>query len=313
MIKYTSTIINNIMKILVTGGAGFIGKHLVKYLLKKNHSVTIFDNFSNSTKNSTSILIKLGVKIIEGDIKKINEIQNASMNQNIVIHLAAKISVSESIKNPMETFQNNVDGTKNVLIACEKNNVEKIILASSAAVYGEGIPKIKLTEESKMNPISPYGKSKVKMELEIKEFEINNNVNCIILRFFNIYGIGQTPEYAGVITKFIERIKENKPLKIFGDGFQTRDFIAIDDVIDSIYNAILYGKSGTYNIASGKITTIKEMAELMISINGKKLDIEYTNEQKGDIRNSEADISLAKKEIRYFPKFKLDKIKEMLE
>tara|TARA_B110001454_G_C12653979_1_gene406622 strand:- start:206 stop:1111 length:906 start_codon:yes stop_codon:yes gene_type:complete len=301
------------MKILVTGGAGFIGKHLVKYLLKKNHSVTIFDNFSNSSKNSTSILIKLGVKIIEGDIKKINEIQNASMNQNIVIHLAAKISVSESIKNPMETFQNNVDGTKNVLIACEKNNVEKIILASSAAVYGEGIPKIKLTEESKMNPISPYGKSKVKMELEIKEFEINNNVNCIILRFFNIYGIGQTPEYAGVITKFIERIKENKPLKIFGDGFQTRDFIAIDDVIDSIYNAILYGKSGTYNIASGKITTIKEMAELMISINGKKLDIEYTNEQKGDIRNSEADISLAKKEIRYFPKFKLDKIKEMLE
>ena len=313
MIKYTSTIINNIMKILVTGGAGFIGKHLVKYLLKKNHSVTIFDNFSNSTKNSTSILIKLGVKIIEGDIKKINEIQNASMNQNIVIHLAAKISVSESIKNPMETFQNNVDGTKNVLIACEKNNVEKIILASSAAVYGEGIPKIKLTEESKMNPISPYGKSKVKMELETKEFEINNNVNCIILRFFNIYGIGQTPEYAGVITKFIERIKENKPLKIFGDGLQTRDFIAIDDVIDSIYNAILYGKSGTYNIASGKTTTIKEIAELMISINGKKLDIEYTNEQKGDIRNSEADISLAKKEIRYFPKFKLDKIKEMLE
>ena len=150
-----------------------------------------------------------------------------------------------------------------------------------------------------MNPISPYGKSKVKMELETKEFEINNNVNCIILRFFNIYGIGQTPEYAGVITKFIERIKENKPLKIFGDGFQTRDFIAIDDVIDSIYNAILYGKSGTYNIASGKTTTIKE--------------IEYTNEQKGDIRNSEADISLAKKEIRYFPKFKLDKIKEMLE
>ena len=313
MIKYTSTIISNIMKILVTGGAGFIGKHLVKYLLKKNHSVTIFDNFSNSKKNSINILSQLGAKIIEGDIKKIDDIQNASMNQNVVIHLAAKISVSESIKNPMETFQNNVDGTKNVLIACEKNNVEKIILASSAAVYGEGIPKIKLTEKSKINPISPYGESKVKMELETKEFEINNSINCIILRFFNIYGIGQTPEYAGVITKFIERIKENKPLKIFGDGLQTRDFIAIDDIIDSIYNSILYGKSGTYNIASGKTTTIKQIAELMTSINGKKLDIEYTNEQKGDIRNSEADISLAKKEIRYFPKFKLDKIKEMLE
>ena len=301
------------MKILVTGGAGFIGKYLVKFLLKKNHSVTIFDNFSNSEKNSTGILSELGAKIIEGDIKKMNDIQNATINQNIVIHLAAKISVSESIKNPKETFQNNVDGTKNVLIACEKNNVEKIILASSAAVYGEGIPKIKLTEESKINPISPYGKSKIKMELETRDFEIKNNLNCIILRFFNIYGIGQTPEYAGVITKFIERIKENKPLKIFGDGLQTRDFVVIDDVVNAINNAILYGKSGTYNIASGKTTTIKEIAELMISINGRELGIEYTNEQKGDIRNSEADISLAKTEIKYFPKFKLEKIKEMLE
>jgi UDP-glucose 4-epimerase len=151
------------------------------------------------------------------------------------------------------------------------------------------------------------------MELETRDFEIKNNLNCIILRFFNIYGIGQTPEYAGVITKFIERIKENKPLKIFGDGLQTRDFVVIDDVVNAINNAILYGKSGTYNIASGKTTTIKEIAELMISINGRELGIEYTNEQKGDIRNSEADISLAKTEIKYFPKFKLEKIKEMLE
>jgi len=301
------------MKILVTGGAGFIGKYLVKYLLEKDYTVTIFDNFSNSKKESISNLIKLGAKIIEGDIKEINEIQNASINQNVVIHLAAKISVPESIKNPIETFQNNVNGTKNVLIASKRNNVKKIISASSAAVYGKSGPNVKLTEDIDMNPISPYGESKRKMELEIKEFETKNNVNCIILRFFNIYGIGQTPEYSGVITKFIERIRENKSLKIFGNGLQTRDFVAIDDVIHSIHNAILYGKSGTYNIASGEITTIKEIAELMISINGKKLDIEYTEEQKGDIRNSHADISLAKKEIKYFPKYKIDKIKEMLE
>ncbi len=301
------------MKILVTGGAGFIGKYLVKYLLEKDYTVTIFDNFSNSKKESISNLIKLGAKIIEGDIKEINEIQNASINQNVVIHLAAKISVPESIKNPIETFQNNVNGTKNVLIASKRNNVKKIISASSAAVYGKSGPNVKLTEDIDMNPISPYGESKRKMELEIKEFETKSNVNCIILRFFNIYGIGQTPEYSGVITKFIERIRENKSLKIFGNGLQTRDFVAIDDVIHSIHNAILYGKSGTYNIASGEITTIKEIAELMISINGKKLDIEYTEEQKGDIKNSHADISLAKKEIKYFPKCKLDKIKEMLE
>jgi UDP-glucose 4-epimerase len=301
------------MKILVTGGAGFIGKYLVKYLLEKDYTVTIFDNFSNSKKESISNLIKLGAKIIEGDIKEINEIQNASINQNVVIHLAAKISVPESIKNPIETFQNNVNGTKNVLIASKRNNVKKIISASSAAVYGKSGPNVKLTEDIDMNPISPYGESKRKMELEIKEFETKNNVNCIILRFFNIYGIGQTPEYSGVITKFIERVRKNKSLKIFGNGLQTRDFVAIDDVIHSIHNAIVYGKSGTYNIASGNITTIKEIAELIISMNGGKLDIEYTEEQKGDIRNSHADISLAKKEIKYFPKCKLDKIKEMLE
>jgi UDP-glucose 4-epimerase len=302
------------MNILVTGGAGFIGKYLVKYLLEKDHTVTIFDNFSNSKKESISNLIKLGAKIIEGDIKKIDDIQNASVNQNVVIHLAAKISVPESIKNPVETFQNNVDGTKNVLIASKRNSVDKIISASSAAVYGKSGPNVKLTEDADMNPISPYGESKRKMELEIKEFEAKNDVNCIILRFFNIYGIGQTSEYSGVITKFIERIRENKSLKIFGDGLQTRDFIAVEDVIHSIHNAILYGKSGTYNIASGERTTIKEIAELITSsMNGCKLDIEYVKEQKGDIRNSHADISLAKKEIKYFPKFKLDKIKEMLE
>jgi UDP-glucose 4-epimerase len=301
------------MNVLVTGGAGFIGKHLVKYLLEKNYAITIFDNFSNSKKESLSNLVKLGVKIIEGDIRKIEDIQNASVSQNVIIHLAAKISVPESIKNPVETFQNNVDGTKNVLIASMRNNVEKIISASSAAVYGISEPNVKLTEDVDMKPISPYGESKRKMELEIKEFETKNDVNCIILRFFNIYGIGQTPEYSGVITKFIERVKENKSLKIFGNGLQTRDFVAINDVIHSIHNAIVYGKSGTYNIASGDITTIKEIAELIISMNGRKLDIEYTEEQKGDIRNSHADISLAKKEIKYFPKCKLDKIKEMLE
>ena len=301
------------MNVLVTGGAGFIGKHLVKYLLEKNYAITIFDNFSNSKKESLSNLVKLGVKIIEGDIRKIEDIQNASINQNVIIHLAAKISVPESIKNPIETFQNNIDGTKNVLIASKRNSVEKIISASSAAVYGVSGPNMKLTEDIDMKPISPYGESKRRMELKIKEFEIKNGVNCIILRFFNIYGIGQTPEYSGVITKFIERIRENKSLKIFGNGLQTRDFVAIDDVIHSIHNAIIYGKSGTYNIASGNVTTIKEIAELMILMNGKKLDIEYTKEQKGDIKNSHADISLAKKEIKYFPKCKLDKIKEMLE
>ena len=301
------------MKVLVTGGAGFIGKYLVKSLLEKGNSVTIFDNFSNSTKESISSLVEMGVKIIEGDITKPLEIINAVKDQEVVIHLAAKISVSESISNPLETYRVNVDGTMNVLAASEKNNVKKLIAASSAAVYGEGPPNVKLTEKSDTNPISPYGQSKVKMESVIKEFESKHNINCIMLRFFNIYGVGQTSEYAGVITKFLERIAHSKSLEIFGDGLQTRDFVTIDDIIFSINDAISNGKSGTYNIGNGKATTIKHLAELMISISGKRLEITHIDSLKGDIRNSHADVPLAKKEIKYSPKFDLDKIKELLE
>ncbi|MCH6586119.1 MAG: NAD-dependent epimerase/dehydratase family protein [Thaumarchaeota archaeon] len=301
------------MEILVTGGAGFIGKYLVRSLLEKGDSVTIFDNFSNSTKDSVSSLVDIGAKIIEGDITKPLDILNAVKDQDVVIHLAAKISVSESIKNPSETFRVNVDGTRNVLAACEKNHVKKLIVSSSAAVYGEGSPDVKLTEESKTNPISPYGESKVRMEQEIREFESKHDIDCVILRFFNIYGIGQSSEYAGVITKFMKRIRQERPLEIFGDGLQTRDFVAIDDVINSIHNAIQYGKSGTYNIASGKAVTIKELAEQMILLSGKKLEIQYTAAKKGDIKYSQADISLAKKDLGYSPKFELDRIKELLE
>jgi len=301
------------MKILVTGGAGFIGKHLVKSLLENDDSVTIFDNFSNSTKDSISSLIDIGAKVIKGDITKPLDIQNAVKDQDVVIHLAAKISVSESIKNPVETFQVNVDGTKNVLAACEKNHVKKLIVSSSAAVYGEGSPNVKLTEKSKTNSISPYGESKVRMEQEIREFDSKHDIDCVILRFFNIYGIGQSSEYASVITKFMKRITQEKPLEIFGDGFQIRDFVAIDDVISSIHNAIQHDKSGTYNIASGKAVTIKELAEQMILLSGKKLEIQYTAAKKGDIMFSQTDISLAKKDLGYSPKFELDRIKELLE
>ena len=300
------------MKIIVTGGAGFIGKHLVEFLITKGINVTIFDNFSNSKKKSITYLRNQGVKIIDGDITKIQDIVNAVKDQDIVIHLAAKISVEESIENPAETFYTNVDGTKNVLIACEKNGIKKIIASSSAAVYGKSLSNIKLTEKSETHPISPYGESKIMMEYEIKKLVEKYNVNCIILRFFNIFGIGQSSEYAGVITKFIKKIEMNEPLEIFGDGMQTRDFVSIKDIVNSIYDAMKNGKNGTYNVASGKGITIKKLAELMISLSKKNLKIIYNDPKKGDIKFSEADISLAKKELQYLPKYKIENIKNIL-
>ena len=300
------------MKIIVTGGAGFIGKHLVEFLITKGINVTIFDNFSNSKKNSIRYLKNQGVKIIEGDITKIQDIVNAVKDQDMVIHLAAKISVEESIKNSSETFYTNVDGTKNVLIACKKNHIKKMIVSSSAAVYGESLPNLKLTEKSETHPISPYGESKIMMEYEIKKLVEKYNVNCIILRFFNIFGIGQSSEYAGVITKFIKKIEMNEPLEIFGDGMQTRDFVSIKDIVNSIYDAMKNGKNGTYNIASGKGITIKKLAELMISLSKKDLKIIYIDTKKGDIRFSEADISLAKNELQYLPKYGVENVKNLL-
>jgi len=194
------------MKIVVTGGAGFIGLHLVNHLLKEENQITILDNFSNSDKNLTKILQHKNLKIIEGDIRKIDDMNNCLKEQDIVIHLAAKISVSQSILNPSETFEVNVDGTKNVLEACKKNNIKKIIIASSAAVYGEGMYGMKLKENTKTDPVSPYGKSKLIMEQEIEKNILKyNKLDCVILRFFNIFGVGQTSEYAGVITKFVKR------------------------------------------------------------------------------------------------------------
>ena len=301
------------MKFLITGGMGFIGSYLVDYLLKQGNEITILDNFSNSNKKSMKKIENNNLKIIEGDIGKINDVLNSIKNQEIVIHLAAKISVEESIKNPKETFDVNVSGTKNIINACEKSNIKKLIVASSAAVYGENLSNIKLKETSKTNPISPYGESKLLMENEIKKTQIKNKkLNCIILRFFNIFGKGQSTEYAGVITKFIEKISTDETIEIFGDGLQQRDFISIYDVIESIDNAINNGESGTYNIGRGETITIKELAKIMVAYSKKNIKISHLPPKKGDIKFSGANISLAKNEIKYSPKYGLEKIKELL-
>jgi len=304
------------MKVFVTGGAGFIGSALVKSFLEKNYEVTIFDNFSNSSKHKISHLLKNGAFLIEGNITNYDSIEKTLDDCNIVIHLAAQISVEESIKKPELTRSINVEGTKNLLRACVAKKVNKIILASSAAVYGQ--PKdLPLTESSPISPISPYGQSKVEMEKLLEEFSKNYDLNGISFRFFNIYGKDQTDEYAGVITKFMKKISENKPLIIFGDGSNTRDFISIDDVIDSIHNAIknIEGKKGNcYNIATGNYISIKELAELMLSISGKNLDIKYEPPKEGDIVNSQTTINLAQKELGFLPKVKLsDGLKKLLE
>ena len=287
----------------MTGGAGFIGRYCVRSFLEKNYEVTIFDNFSNSSEDMISDLLDDGAKLVKGDITVQEQVSNAILGHDVVIHLAAKNSVEDSIKFPKETLMTNVDGTVNVLNACVKHDVKNIVVASSAAVYGK-TQNLPISENQKTNPSSPYGESKLKMEQLIQDFSKKHNLNSIILRIFNVYGSGQSSKYTSVITKFLEKISKNEPLEVFGDGLQTRDFVSVQDVIESIFCAIskIEGRQGAiFNIGTGKSVSINELAKHMISISNKNLDIKYL-EEKNEIRFSQADISLAKKVLNYNPK-----------
>ncbi len=179
-----------------------------------------------------------------------------------------------------------------------QNKIKKIIFASSAAVYGDHEDVI--SEKSITNPLSTYGKSKLDAENEIITYGKENNLQYCILRIFNVYGKGQNERYAGVITKFAKNISENKPLVIYGDGKQTRDFISVDDVVRSFEYAINSDKNGTYNIASGISVSVNELASIMIKNSGKKLKTSHKEQKQGDIKNSKCNVELAKNELGFF-------------
>ena len=296
------------MKFFITGGAGFIGRHLIESLLENNHDVTIYEDFSNSSEDNIKNICEHGALVIHGDLSDYSLLEKSLKDFDFVIHLAAKIDILESIDNPEITNKINVEGTINVLRACVKNNIKNIIAASSAAVYGN-TKIIPVTEDSILNPVSPYGADKISMEFYLRAFANAFNLNTISLRFFNVYGIGQSNAYAGVITKFLQNIKSKKSLEIFGDGKNTRDYVFIDDLIHGILQAIknIQGQKGTvYNLASGTSTSINDLAVLMLKISNKNLEIIHKSSRPGDLLFSEVLILKAQNELNYNPKFNLE-------
>ena len=291
---------------MVTGGAGFIGRHLITKLLDDGHEITIFDNFSSSSKNDVTYLLESGVSLVTGDILDYDLLLKSMSNHDFVIHLAAQTSVSKSIANPKATVDIIVDGTVNVLKSCVKTNVKNLIFSSSAAVYGNSLDTL-ISENSQLSPLSSYGASKLVAEYNLHAFSKFFGLNCISLRLFNVYGNGQSTD-AGVIRKFLKNISEEIPLEIFGDGTQTRDFVHISDVIEAFYCAIrnIEAKHGNvYNIGSGSATSINELASLLISSKGKDLQLIHKPALEGEIKDSKADISLAKNDIGYSPQMSL--------
>lgn len=287
-------------KVLVTGGAGFIGSTVVRKCLDSGHEVVVLDNFSSGSKNEFENLESLGVKAIIGDIRDSESVANAMQGCDAVVHLAAQSSVPYSIKNPQENNSINIEGTQLILNHCNQFNVKKIIIASSAAVYGRE-DRLPLKEENAGDLLSPYAESKWENELQIIASRLNGQ-NAVALRFFNVYGPGQRAEggYAAVIPKFIDMMVNGKAPTINGDGLHTRDFVHVDDVskliLSMIENEWLAVNNHVYNVATGiktslldLVTSIKKGLESN-SINTDNLSPIFDEERKGDIRHSIADV-----------------------
>jgi len=295
------------MRILVTGGAGFIGSHLVGRLIANGHHVTVLDNFSTGKRNNlANILGSKSLVIARGDIRRIHCSLPKLERVDGVCHLAAVTDVQDSIRDPVLTSEVNVIGTLQVLGAARKLRAERVVFASSAAVYGSP-SRFPVTEDVDLVPISPYGASKAASEMYCGSFEENHGLETVSLRYFNVYGPRQTSsQYSGVISVFARRLLRKLPLRIFGDGSQSRDFIYVADAVDATVAALEKPlRSRVFNIGSGRETTILELAKKMQQVADISSDLRFEPPREGDIKRSVADISRARSELNFFPRSSL--------
>lgn len=304
--------------ILVTGGAGFIGSNLCQNLIEHNFKVICLDNFDNFypeeiKKNNISELLKNPLfEFIKGDIRDSNLLNNIfSKNKiQIVIHLAAKAGVRNSLSFPNEYFEINVNGSICLLEAMKKYGVKNLIFSSSSSVYGDKNGKLKETEDCS-NQISPYAISKRTVELLNYNYHINSDFNIINLRLFSVYGRNQRPDL--VIYKFFNQIEKNEPLEVYGNLDMTRDYTYIDDVVEAFYSSVLYLKDirrgiyETINVGNDNPISIRKLINLII-FNTKNNDIRIieTKHQIGDSINTHAELSKAKELLKYNPKTSIE-------
>lgn len=291
--------------VLVTGGAGFIGSHLVDRLLAEGFAVRVLDNFSTGRREN----LNKKAEIFEGGLEDRKTAEKAVEGAAVIFHQAALPSVSRSVENPVATHDSNTVGTFNVLVAAKKFSVKRMVYAASSSAYGnvKRLPKI---ETMAASPLSPYAASKLIGEEYTNAFFRIYGVETVALRYFNVYGPRQDPNspYSAVIPLFFKAATEHRPLTIFGDGKQTRDFTFVADVVEANLLALRAPKSAcgrTYNIAGGKRVTLLELAKKIGKLVGP-LTINHEAPRAGDVRHSLASIELAKKQLGYKPKWTLE-------
>jgi UDP-glucose 4-epimerase len=298
------------MKYIVTGGAGFIGSHLCEELVKEGHEVVIIDHLSTGRKENIEHLLKNDshATFYQETITDLEFLMKTFQGADGVFHQAAMVSVPASVMHPISNHDINITGTLNVLIAARDTGVKKVVAASSAAIYGNlpGLPK---REDDPVDPLSPYALAKLTGEYYGKLFTDLYGLATASLRYFNVYGPRQDPhsDYAAVIPKFIERLSNGDPPLIFGDGEQTRDFVYVKDAVQANIKAMESDATGVFNVASGKETSVNELASILSKLFGFAGKPEYAPERPGDVKRSVADISKAKEAFGFEPAYTLEK------
>ena len=284
-------------KVLVTGGAGFIGSHTVDLLLSENIPVRVLDNLSSGNRSNLPESHPL-LEFVEGDIKNHDTVQEVMQGVSHCLHLAAQVSVEASLEDPLNSAMQNIIGFVNILNTAQNRGLERLVFASSAAIYGEP-SEIPLPEDAQKLQLSPYGLEKQVNEEYADLYRRGFEFSSLGLRFFNVYGPRQDPKspYAGVIALFVDRISQGKSLSIYGDGKQTRDFIYVKDVARAIVAALDSQCSGACNIATGRQITLLELVEILSDITGNQCDVSFKTARDGDIRHSLAIVKRMNQEL----------------
>jgi nucleoside-diphosphate-sugar epimerase len=294
-------------KMVVTGGAGFIGSNLAQHLLEQGHPVTIVDDFSNGKEENLAGWFKESqdqAHLLRADINLTDTLRAAFRGARFVFHQAAIPSVPRSIADPQATHASNISGTLSVLVAARDAGVKRVVVASSSSIYGDDahLPKL---ESCVGRPLSPYALSKIVCEEYCRQFSLHYGLETVCLRYFNVFGPRQDPksEYSAVIPRFATRVLAGKPPTIYGDGEQTRDFTFITNVIDANWVAATHPKAAgeVFNIGCGRQTSLNQLILEMCKITGVQPKADYQPVRSGDVRHSVADIGKAKNLMGYSP------------
>ncbi|MEO8033253.1 MAG: SDR family NAD(P)-dependent oxidoreductase [Acidobacteriota bacterium] len=293
------------MRVLVTGGAGFIGSNLVKLLTESGHDIVVLDNYASGHRQNLDPFPQ--AHVVTGDVRDEAVVRQAMEGCEAVFHLAASVGNVRSIEHPIDDSQINMIGTLNVLEGARQVGVRKVVFSSSAGIFGE-LKTVPIREDHPAEPDTPYGASKLGAEKMCLAYAKLYPVECTCLRYFNVYGVNQRYDaYGNVIPIFAHRALRGLPLVIYGDGEQTRDFINVRDVAMANYRAAMTrGVSGAFNIASGTRVTINELASRLTRAGGLDVAIEHAPVRIGDVRHSLADVSAARSAFGFDPVVSLE-------